>query len=46
MILGDSIAVGISQQRPQCVSYAKVGINSRQYVNKNITKDLSSETVI
>lgn len=46
MILGDSIAVGVSQQRPECVSYVKIGINSRQYVDRNITKDLSSETVI
>ena len=46
MILGDSIAVGVAQQRPECVAYAKVGINSRDWVNKNITKDLSANTVI
>jgi lysophospholipase L1-like esterase len=46
LILGDSIAVGISQYRPECVAYAKGGINSRQWVNKNITKDLSANTVI
>jgi lysophospholipase L1-like esterase len=46
LILGDSIAVGVSQYRPECVAYAKGGINSRQWVNSYITKDLSADTVI
>lgn len=46
LILGDSIAVGVSQYRPECVVYAKGGINSRQWVNSYITKDLSANTVI
>jgi lysophospholipase L1-like esterase len=46
LILGDSIAVGVSQHRPECAVHAKVGINSRDWVNKNITKDLSADTVI
>jgi lysophospholipase L1-like esterase len=46
LILGDSIAVGIAQHRPECVAYAKVGINSRNWVNQNITKELSAGTVI
>ena len=46
LILGDSIAVGIAQHRSECVAYAKVGINSRNWVNKNITKDLSANTVV
>lgn len=46
LILGDSIAVGIAQHRPECVAYAKVGINSRNWVNQNITKELSASTVI
>jgi lysophospholipase L1-like esterase len=46
LILGDSIAVGVAQFRPECVAYAKGGINSWQWVNKNITKDLSANTVI
>lgn len=46
LILGDSIAVGIAQQRPECRVYAKVGINSRAWVDKNITKELSADTVI
>ena len=31
--MGDSIAVGIAQQRPECVVEAKTGINSMDYVN-------------
>jgi lysophospholipase L1-like esterase len=46
LILGDSIAVGIAQHRPECVAYAKVGINSRNWINQNITKELSASTVI
>ena len=46
LILGDSIAVGVSKYRPECQVIAKVGINSRDWVNKNITKDLSADTVI
>jgi len=46
LILGDSIAIGIAQQRPECRVYAKVGINSRAWVDKNITKELSADTVI
>lgn len=33
LILGDSIAVGIGQMRPECVVEAKSGINSEDYVN-------------
>ena len=33
LILGDSIAVGIGQMRPECVVVAKVGINSEDYAN-------------
>jgi lysophospholipase L1-like esterase len=46
LILGDSIAVGVSQYRPECIAYAKGGINSWQWVNSHITKDLSASTVI
>ena len=35
LVLGDSIAVGVSQARPECVAYAKVGINSRDWFNQN-----------
>jgi lysophospholipase L1-like esterase len=47
LILGDSIAVGTSQFRPECVSYSKGGINSWQWVNKNIANlPLQAKTVI
>ena len=46
LILGDSIAVGISTQRPECATIAKGGINSWSWVNKNITKNLYAKTVI
>ena len=46
LLIGDSIAVGIAKHRPECQVIAKVGINSKNWVNKNITKELSAETVI
>jgi len=46
LILGDSIAVGIAQQRPECVVLAKGGINSWQFNNKNITNLKSAKTAI
>ena len=46
LILGDSIAVGIAQHRPECVAYAKVGINSKDWADKNVTRELSADTVI
>ena len=39
MILGDSIAVGTQQFRPECVVMAKGGINSRQWRNQYLEKD-------
>jgi lysophospholipase L1-like esterase len=38
LIVGDSIAVGIATVKPECVSYSKGGINSKQWVNQNIQK--------
>jgi len=47
LILGDSIAVGVGQQLPQCVTEAKVGINSINYVNKEYkTGDRVADTVV
>lgn len=46
LILGDSIAVGVSQYRPECVSYSKVGITSKAWNNKFLTKIVGSETTI
>lgn len=46
LILGDSIAVGTQQFRPECALVAKTGINSRQF-NKNYAQRIEpSETVI
>lgn len=47
LIVGDSIAVGLSRERPECVAYAKGGINSWQWVNKNVSNmPLVAKTVI
>ena len=36
LIMGDSLAVGIGQIRSECVTRAKSGINSYDYVNRHI----------
>jgi lysophospholipase L1-like esterase len=36
LILGDSIAKGISDVRKECVAYVKSGINSYDYVNRHM----------
>ena len=36
MIMGDSLAVGVGQIRKECVTYAKSGINSHDYVNRHV----------
>jgi len=47
LIVGDSIAVGTHQFKPECVVYAKGGINSKQWVDKNIQNmPLQAKTVI
>ena len=46
MIVGDSIAVGTHQYRPECVAYAKGGINSSQWNRQNSDKKLDANTVI
>ena len=46
LILGDSIAQGISTVRKECVAYVKSGINSRSWNNRYIVKDLTADTVI
>lgn len=46
LVIGDSIAVGTHMVRPECVSFAKGGINTWQWNNKYLTKDLSAKTVI
>jgi lysophospholipase L1-like esterase len=46
LILGDSIAVGTHQARPECVAYAKGGRNTWQWNREYLNKDLSARTVI
>ena len=49
LIMGDSIAVGIGQFRPDCVVEAKVGINSEDYANglfRHFTIEDSEKTII
>lgn len=46
LILGDSIAVGISQHRPECAVYAKVGITSRGWNDKFLTKKPDAKTTV
>lgn len=36
LILGDSIAKGISDVRKECVAYVKNGVNSYDYVNRHV----------
>ena len=42
LIVGDSIAVGVSMARPECVSYSKGGWNSWQW-NKDYLPQASSQ---
>ena len=46
LIVGDSIAVGVSQVRPECASIAKSGINSRDWVTHNLGKLEPAKTLI
>ncbi len=46
LILGDSIAVGTHQFRPECVAYAKGGWNTWQWNRDYLKNDLTAETVI
>lgn len=49
LILGDSIAVGVGQFRPDCAIEAKVGINSEDYANgvyRHFTVEGSKKTII
>ena len=36
IIAGDSIGVGIANVRKECVAYVKGGINSKQWLDKNV----------
>lgn len=46
LILGDSIAKGISQVRPECIAYVQNGINSKDFNNKFIKQVKPAKTVI
>jgi len=46
LILGDSIAVGTHQARPECVAYAKGGWNSWQWNRDYLKNNLTAKTVI
>ena len=46
LIVGDSIAVGVSQVRPECQSIAKSGINSRDWNNKHLHKLKPARTLV
>jgi hypothetical protein len=45
LILGDSIAVGTHMARPECVTYAKGGINSWQWNKQNLEGDQGNNLV-
>lgn len=46
LVIGDSIAVGTAQARPECVSYAKGGWNTWQWNRDYLKNNLSANTVI
>jgi lysophospholipase L1-like esterase len=46
LILGDSIAMGTHQARPECVAYAKGGWNSWQWNRDYLKNSLTAKTVI
>jgi lysophospholipase L1-like esterase len=46
LIIGDSIAVGTHQARPDCVAYAKGGWNTWQWNRDYLKNDLTAKTVI
>lgn len=46
LILGDSIAVGVSQIRKECVAYAKSGIDSNNWNKTYLSKIEPAKTII
>jgi lysophospholipase L1-like esterase len=44
MIIGDSIAVGVSQIRTECAAIVKSGINSQTWIQKHLDKIITSPT--
>ena len=46
LIIGDSIAVGVQQFKPECATYSKVGITSKNWNKAHGNKALSAKNVI
>jgi len=46
LILGDRIAIGTDQFRPECVAYARGGWNTWQWNKDYLQNDLTAKTVI
>lgn len=46
LILGDSIAVGTHVFMKECSTYSKGGLNTHQWNNQFLNKDLTANTVI
>ncbi len=46
LIVGDSIAVGVSQVRTECTAYVKSGINSKDWNKKYLNKLQPTKTLI
>jgi lysophospholipase L1-like esterase len=46
LILGDSIAVGTQQFKPECAQYARVGITSSDWNRRYLSNDLTAKTVV
>ena len=46
LIVGDSIAVGVSQVRPECEAIVKSGINSKTWNDKHLHKLKPARTLI
>ena len=46
LILGDSIAQGISSVRKECTAYVRSGINSRNWNNRYMLNSLHADTVV
>jgi lysophospholipase L1-like esterase len=46
LIVGDSIAVGVSRVRPECMAIIKSGINSSDWNKKHLHKLVPTKTLI
>lgn len=46
LIVGDSIAVGVGQHRPECVTVAKVGITSKNWNKQFLDRVEPAKTVV